>query len=137
MDESDIGRVGRLKGGCAVIWKKDLALSILPIETKSTRLCAVVVKSKTINLVICNVYMPQDDNTNINFESFGDTLYEILMVREVYSGYDFIIGGDFNVDFTRNNSRNLNLLRQSIIVGDPLLLPRFQINVKVCILVFY
>ena len=37
------------------------------------------------------------------------------MIHEVYSGYDFIIGGDFNVDFTRNNSRNLNLLKQFIV----------------------
>ena len=114
MDESDIGRVGRPKGGCAIVWHKNLALSILPIDTKTPRLCAVVVKSKKINLVICNVYMPQDTNTNDNFEIFGDTLYEILTIHEVYSGYDFIIGGDFNVDFNRNNSRNLNLLKQFI-----------------------
>ena len=50
MDDSDIGRVGRPKGGCAIVWHKDLALSILPIETKSTRLCAVVVKSTQIKL---------------------------------------------------------------------------------------
>ena len=36
-----------------------------------------------------------------SFETFGDILYEILMIHEVYSGYDFIIGGDFNIDFTR------------------------------------
>ena len=52
MDESYIGRVGRPKGGCAIVWHKDLALSILPIDTKSPRLCAVVLKSKRINLVI-------------------------------------------------------------------------------------
>ena len=67
MDESDIGRVGRPKGGCAIVWHKDLALSILPIETKSTRLCAVVEKSKRINFVICNVYTPLDNNTDVNF----------------------------------------------------------------------
>ena len=81
MDESDIGRVGRPKGGCAIVWHKNLALSILPIDTKTPRLCAVVVKSKKINLVICNVYMPQDTNTNDDFEIFGDILYEILTIH--------------------------------------------------------
>ena len=48
MDESDIGRVGRPFGGCAIIWNKNLALSIIPVDTTSPRLCAVVIKSELV-----------------------------------------------------------------------------------------
>ena len=58
--------------------------------------------------------MPCDDNTDENYEKYGDILYEMLTLFEVYRGYDFIVGGDFNVDFRRNNSRNLRLLKQFI-----------------------
>ena len=114
MDESNIGHVGRPFGGCAIIWHKDLALSIIPVDTTSPKLCAVVIKSDRLNTLMCNVYMPCDNNTDDNYEIYGDILYEILTLFEVYRGYDFIIGGDFNVDFSRNNSRKLRLLNQFI-----------------------
>ena len=114
MDESNIGHAGRPFGGCAIIWHKDLALSIIPVDTTSPKLCAVVIKSDSLNIIMCNVYMPCDDNTDENYEKYGDILYEMLTLFEVYRGYDFIVGGDFNVDFRRNNSRNLRLLKQFI-----------------------
>ncbi|CAL4108288.1 unnamed protein product, partial [Meganyctiphanes norvegica] len=100
--------------GLAIVWNKNLALSIIPVETASDRLCAVVIKSDNQSIVLCNVYMPCDNNTDENFEIYGDVLYEMLTLFELYRGYDFIIGGDFNVDFKRNESRNLGLLKQFI-----------------------
>ena len=114
MDESNVTRIGRPFGGLAVVWNKNLALSIIPVETASDRLCAVVIKSDNQSIVLCNVYMPCDNNTDANFEIYGDVLYEMLTLFELYRGYDFIIGGDFNVDFRRNESRNLGLLKQFI-----------------------
>ena len=112
MDESNIARVGRPYGGCAIIWKSNLALSITPIDTLSDRICAVLVKSDNLNIVVCNVYMPGDNNTCESFETYGDIIYEIITIFDLYRGFDFIIGGDFNVDFNRNESRNLGLLKQ-------------------------
>ena len=63
MDESDITRVGRPYGGCAILWKNNLALSITPIVTISNRLCVVLIKSDNLNVILCNVYMPGDNNT--------------------------------------------------------------------------
>ena len=114
MDESNIGRVGRPFGGCAIIWNKNLALSIIPVDTTSPRLCAVVIKSENLNIIMCNVYMPCDDNTDEHFEIYGDILYELTNLFDLYRGYDIIIGGDFNVDFSRMYSRNLNIVRQFI-----------------------
>ena len=114
MDESDVGSVGRPKGGCAIVWHKDRTLSIIPVVTISPRLCVVTIKAKNSNILLCNVYMPCDDNSNANYEEYGDTLYEMITLIESYKGHDIIIGGDFNVDFSRNNSRNLRILSQFI-----------------------
>ena len=118
MDETEIQRTGRPAGGCAVIWKKNLEVAVTPINTSSPRLCAVTMKSETIRLLIMSVYMPNDDNSNNNYEEYGDVLYEISSIVGQYDGYDIVIGGDLNVDFSRNNSRNLNLLKQFLHLED-------------------
>ena len=114
MDSSDVIRTGRPYGGCAILWHGNLALSIIPIETRSERICAVLIKSENVSLVLCNVYMPGDNNTQESFGIFGDVLFEILTIFDLYRGHDFIVGGDFNVDFKRTGSRNLGLLNQFI-----------------------
>ena len=114
MDESNITRVGRPYGGLAILWKNNLALSITPIKTNSSRLCAVNVKSDKINIIIFNIYMPCDNNSDESFDIFGDVLFDLLSILDTYRGFDLIMGGDFNVDFKRNESRNLGLLKQFI-----------------------
>ena len=112
MDDSDVGRVGRPYGGCAILWHHDLAVAFSPINTSSQRICAIMAKAKEVNIVLINVYMPNDDNKDVNFEIYGEILAEISQIINMYVGYDVILGGDFNVDFKRINSRNLNLLKQ-------------------------
>ena len=57
-----------------------------------------------------NVYMPNDDNSVSNYDTYGDILSEISSIICGYE-HDIILGGDFNVDFSRNNSNSLNLLK--------------------------
>ena len=109
MDESDITRVGRPYGGLAIIWKNNLALSITPIKTINPRLCAVMVKSNNLNIIMCNLYLPCDDNTDVNFDLYGETLYDLINIIDTYRGFDLLIGGDLNTNFNRNESRNLGL----------------------------
>ena len=118
MDETKLPRIGRPEGGCAVLWKKNLEVSVMPINTNSPRLCAVTMKSETIKLLIISVYMPTDDNSNDNYEEYGDVLYEISSILNQYDEYDIVIGGDLNVDFSRNNSRNLTLFKQFLHLED-------------------
>ena len=118
MEEAELGRLGRPHGGCAILWKKNLAVSVTPINTTSPRLCVVDMKSEQIKVIIISVYMPNDDNSNMNYEIYGEVLYEISAIIEKYDDYDIMIGGDFNVDFTRVNSRNLNLLKQFLLIED-------------------
>ena len=118
MDETEIQRTGRPAGGCAVIWKKNLEVSVTPINTNSPRICAVTMKSENTKLLIMSVYMPNDDNSHSSYEEYGEVLYEISSIVEQYDEYDIVIGGDLNVDFSRNNSRNLNLLKRFLHLED-------------------
>ena len=111
MDEAEIGRKGRPFGGCAVLWHKNLALTITSISTTSNRICAVNVKYEQIRFILITVYMPNDDNSDSSYSMYGDVLSEISSIIRDYE-HDIVIGGDFNVDFSRNNSNNFNLLKQ-------------------------
>ena len=108
MDEADIQRKGRPFGGCAILWKKNITVSITPVNTTSPRICAVEVNSNQCKVLLVTVYMPND---NDNHELYGDVLSEVSSIICNYE-YDVILGGDFNVDYSRNNSQNLNLLKQ-------------------------
>ena len=105
MDETVLGRKGRPFGGCSILWHKNLSLSVSPITTTSNRICAVEFKSDKTKLMLINVYMPNDDNSDTNYDIYGDVLSQISSIICDYE-HDIIIGGDLNVDFTRNNSKN-------------------------------
>ena len=66
------------------------------------------------NILIGQRNLKRDNNTQESFGIFGDVLFEILTIFDLYRGHDFIVGGDFNVDFKRTGSRNLGLLNQFI-----------------------
>ena len=106
-----------LKGAVQCCGKR-IEVSVMPINTNSPHLCAVSMKSETIKLLIMSVYMPTDDNSNDNYEEYGDVLYEISSILNQYDEYDIVIGGDLNVDFSRNNSRNLTLFKQFLHLED-------------------
>ena len=74
MDETNIQRKGRPFGGCAILWKKNITVSITPVNTTSPRICAVEVNSKQCKVLIVTVYMPND---NDNHELYGDVLSEV------------------------------------------------------------
>ena len=114
MDDADVHRLGRPFGGVAILWHQKLVMSFVPIKTNTQRICAVHVKSDNINCVFASVYMPNDDNTNTNFNIFGDVLYELSSIVALYDNCDFIIGGDFNIDYKRIDSRNLSLFKHFI-----------------------
>ena len=111
MDETNVSRLGRPYGGVAILWKKGLKLAFVPIVTNSFRLCAVNVKTNTFNIILINVYMPVDDNSEDSFNEYGDILSEISAIIATHNDCNIIIGGDFNVDPKRINSRNLILLK--------------------------
>ena len=111
MDEGNVIHHGRPHGGTAIIWHQNINLSVVPINTLSKRLCAVHIKGDTFDCIFASIYIPNDDNSLNSFEIFGDVLYEISTLISLYENSDIILGGDFNVDFSRNHSRNLNIFK--------------------------
>jgi exonuclease III len=98
-DNSDV-LTGRPYGGCAILWRSNLAAKINVISTNSKSMC-IRVSTDTIRLLIINVYMPYEnagDSTTI----FIDQLSVIAGVIDDNADCHVIVGGDFNVDLSRD-----------------------------------
>ena len=107
MDESNINKPGRPFGGCMIIWKKNLGISIKPVLINNPRICVVEVENHLHEkLLVINVYMPTNDNTLESFNLFGEVLNSISGLIETYDEHKVIIGGDFNVDFSKNSDNS-------------------------------
>ena len=113
MNSEDVGRAGRPFGGLAIAWHRSLPITVSPVNVSSTRLCALTVCSKNIQLLLVSVYMPCDDGTVDNFLQMGDVLDEISSLIATYQGYKLYIMGDFNTD-TYRMTLNANLLENFI-----------------------
>ena len=100
---------GRPSGGIALLWKKSLAhcVKIVKPWTIHKRICAINVRIGDDDIIICNAYMPNDNynNTSVNadFIEVCDQI-ETLVLRE--NPKYFILTGDLNVDFRRQNAHS-------------------------------
>jgi hypothetical protein len=106
---------GRPHGGCSILWRSSLACDVSPIDTGSKQVCAVIVKTADICMLICNVYMPTDTkHCNVNLLNFDETLESCRLLATSNNIEHVIIGGDFNTDFSRANSLHTVSLRKFI-----------------------
>ena len=62
----------------------------------------IKVKYEQIQFMIITAYMPNDDNSESSYNTYGDILAEISSIIGSCE-HDVILGGDLNVDFSRNN----------------------------------
>jgi len=106
-DDSDVLR-GRPYGGCAIIWRRTLNFKISPVVTNSRRVCATLFESGDIKLLCVCVYMPYESDASSTIE-FQYQLSVIDTLLEQHSNCFTLVGGDFNVDFSRNWSNTLTL----------------------------
>ena len=127
MQDTDIGRLGRPFGGCAVVCRSHINMSITPLETQSNRLCAVHLKNSINSIILISVYMPCNDGSVMSFNEYIDVLVEISSILHSYSDSKTIIGGDFNTDLDRESNYSLylkqflnseNLLCSSVVFND-------------------
>jgi exonuclease III len=103
---------GRPFGGCAIVWEPTLACEITPIDSTLSRVCAVQVKSKDFDFILCNIYMPCDTvYDHVNIQEFNDVLDEVSRICHTCDSNHIIIGGDFNTDLTRINSAHTQNLK--------------------------
>ena len=95
-------------GGCAILWHKTLSLTVTPIITNSRHICALLFRGDGISLLCVCVYMPYESD----FSSVDEFQFQLSIVDTILSQYQdshIILGGDFNVDWSRNWS-NTTLL---------------------------
>ena len=95
---------GRPYGGCAILWKSSILADVLPLSVDSRRICAVRVCSSNWKLLLVNVYMPYE-NDSVSTEEFAQLLSVLDDLIITYPDYNVVIGGDFNVDFSRGFTR--------------------------------
>jgi exonuclease III len=96
-------------GGCAIIWKADLACTVDALATNSNRICAMRIVCNAFKLLIIAVYMPYEGGPG----STADYTEELSVIESLINLYDdchVIVGGDFNVDFSRDASLHTAML---------------------------
>ena len=103
--------IGRPKGGLGIMWKKTLGINCKYMVVPNTnRACALQVELNDNVLIVINVYMPTDNysKSHVNTE-FLDTCdaIEIFVQQCIKNGKHVIIGGDLNIDMSRNNAHDL------------------------------
>jgi exonuclease III len=97
---------GRPFGGCAIIWRHDLLHNMRRIHVNSRRVIAATCEIASRRLLFINMYLPCDDNTSINTDSFLNEILSCESLLDEFLDYEIIIGGDLNVDFCRNSINN-------------------------------
>ena len=106
MDET-IHRVGRPFGGVSIIWKSLIKGQVIKIDCESSRLCGLLFTQDNVTMLIMNVYMPCDKNNND--PEYIDVLNMMSQLCYKYNPNHVVIGGDFNVDFSRNSANTRSL----------------------------
>ena len=101
-DNSQVLR-GRPFGGAAILWHKNMNAAIKAISVDSNRIVALVVEIKNTKLLLINVYLPVNDGSYVNVNDLYDELFNVQYLVESHSDCMPIIGGDFNVDWSRDS----------------------------------
>ena len=92
---------GRPSGGLAILWRSSLNAFVKRIDLPdSSRVQAITLNKSTL---IINCYFPCDSQDN-NFDDWEliKCLEEISGVINSHPGYQVVIAGDLNCDFSRN-----------------------------------
>jgi len=91
-----------LSGGCAIFWSSSLALTPVKVDTCSRRICAILLEAKNVRLLCVCVYLPYE-KANENTDEF---LFQMSVIDSIISQFPdchVIVGGDFNIDFSRQS----------------------------------
>ncbi|KAJ2951199.1 hypothetical protein O0L34_g5592 [Tuta absoluta] len=87
--------IGRSYGGVAVLWRRSLFQSVIPIDSGSKRIAAVRLQiSEEQSLLVMSVYMPTECNDNLPL--FSECLAKINSVIDESDTECVIALGDYN-----------------------------------------
>ena len=91
---------GRPYGGCAILWRSALLINVDPVVVDCRRICGVRICSDNWKIILINVYMPFEDD-DLHVDEFTEVLTAIEDIINNNSDCHIMIGGDFNVDLSR------------------------------------
>ena len=90
---------GRPCGGCSILYRKSLSLSVTPLHSCSNRFCGLkICDSSGVSYLLICVYMPSDCGS-ASYSEYLNTLGELEGFIFSHSCDVNIVVGDFNVDF--------------------------------------
>lgn len=92
---------GRPFGGTAILWRASLLASVDVPPTSSKRICSIRMVNNTFKILLVNAYMPYEGDGDTSAD-FADQLSEIENLINSNSDCHVIVGGDFNVDLSRD-----------------------------------
>ena len=83
-------------GGCAILYRQDLAGSVKQVKTQSRRFCAVKFNRGGQSLLLVNVCLPTDYRNDLSTQQMRDTLGELGGFITTESFDCLMIVGDWN-----------------------------------------
>ena len=107
MPESKLHTVGRPYGGSGLVYKTSISHKIRYIDSGGKNICALMLG----NILMINAYMPCDNykkNTVTNdFQNAVSSIEDIILANPHEA---LIVGGDMNVDLSRNVAHTKHLV---------------------------
>jgi exonuclease III len=106
-DNSDI-LSGRPYGGCAIM--SDLEARVDVLQTSSRRICAIRMICDTFRLIFINCYMPYENESDT--DTTDDFVEQLCIIDDLINNNcdcHVIVGGDLNVDLSRERPHTLLL----------------------------
>jgi len=96
---------GRPYGGCCIFWCKNLNVNVNIVPLVSRRICALIIETAELKLLIINVYMPYEAG-DTKADEFTEQLFTIETIVDDNPECHVVLIGDFNVDFARSSLHN-------------------------------
>ena len=89
-------------GGASILWRKSFDHLIQPVIIESNRITAIKINNDTLLL---NVYMPSGNGSSKKGE-YLSTIDHLHATLSCYVNHNIIVGGDFNMDPTKEAYKN-------------------------------
>ncbi|ELU05279.1 hypothetical protein CAPTEDRAFT_195984 [Capitella teleta] len=110
MDSRQEVIMGRSKGGIVIRYRSDFGKKVSHVDVPSSRACAVVLTENSLRTMLLCVYMPCNNySTSVVDPEFDDVLNCIDTIMYANPCHEYVVCGDFNVSFTRNNAHSRRL----------------------------
>ena len=101
--DSSVLLCGRPYGGYSILYHRNLASCVVPLESCSNRFCGVRFRDSTgLSILLICVYMPSSSSSSL-FNEYLNTLGELDGYIHSNQSDVVVIVGDFSVDFDRCN----------------------------------